>query len=505
MARKSGAESQSAHGFNDIIGIILVGFAVLLLVALLSYHPRDVSANGVPVNDPLRNWIGPIGAWMAYGFLRWVGFAVYLVPPLLLLVGLGCFFESFQYLRRRWLWTLVLFGCCVGLLDLYRDYLGGAEKSLFTTAGGILGLNLNQRIFVYFGTVGATLMFLMLYFISLLYLTNFKLGEWLRRLWSGMVRIKTGVPPQEQELEKRSKELQKQAKKLEQDVERSGLGADLQPVPEPTVRDLSVPQARPGGAKGKKPVEPAPVTGEEGEVITAQELQAVSTTDVTGGKSEPKKADSKPATDAEEKSEDQSASAPEPAPHPPARPKYAPKKPKPIMVAATPMIGNYQLPTHEFLQHPDTSIKPTESKEELMANARLMQQTLAQFYIDVSLGDITKGPTITRYELHPAPGVKMEKITGLSNNIAAALKAERIHILAPVPGKSSVGVEVPNAIKTKVIMRDILESDEWRNTKAKIPLALGKDVLRQPNRCGSRRNAPSLDCRQHWVGKVRLH
>lgn len=115
-----------------------------------------------------------------------------------------------------------------------------------------------------------------------------------------------------------------------------------------------------------------------------------------------------------------------------------------------------------------------------MANARLMQQTLAQFDIEVALGDITKGPTITRYELHPAPGVKLEKITSLSNNIAAALKAERIHILAPVPGKSSVGVEVPNAVKTKVIMRDLLESDEWRTTKAKIPLALGKDVYGKP-------------------------
>jgi len=116
----------------------------------------------------------------------------------------------------------------------------------------------------------------------------------------------------------------------------------------------------------------------------------------------------------------------------------------------------------------------------LMANARLMQQTLAQFDIEVQLGDITKGPTITRYELHPAPGVKLEKITALNNNIAAALKAERIHILAPVPGKSSVGVEVPNTVKTKVIMRDLLEAEEWRNTKARIPLALGKDVYGHP-------------------------
>jgi len=115
-----------------------------------------------------------------------------------------------------------------------------------------------------------------------------------------------------------------------------------------------------------------------------------------------------------------------------------------------------------------------------MANARLMQNTLGQFGIEVTLGDITKGPTITRYELHPAPGIKLEKIANLSNNISAALKAERINILAPIPGKSSVGVEVPNAVKTKVIMRDLLESPEWENSKARIPVVLGKDVYGKP-------------------------
>jgi len=163
-------------------------------------------------------------------------------------------------------------------------------------------------------------------------------------------------------------------------------------------------------------------------------VAAATSADVLGkgaDKPEPKaEADEKP----ESKNGDGKPEA-EPAPAPAAptpRTRPAPRKPKPIAVASTPMIGNYQLPTIDFLQTPDPTIRPTESKEELMANARLMQQTLAQFDIEVALGDITKGPTITRYELHPAPGVKLEKITGLSNNIAAALKAERIHILAPV-------------------------------------------------------------------------
>jgi S-DNA-T family DNA segregation ATPase FtsK/SpoIIIE len=381
------------------------------------------------------------------------------------------------------------------LLDLYKPYLGRLTTNLNCPAGGVLGQVLNAHIFGYFGTVGGTIIFLMFSFISILYLTNFRLGAWMNAIWAA--RNVTPIKSEREEnLEKRAKDLEKRKKDLEAEVARSGLGADLKPVPEPTVRDLSVPQQK--GAKLRKGVveqvqEPQPA--EDCEVISAREIAAASTQEVLGKKKESADVEPKPAESKKEAgsndapaSRELPAKSEEPATDPardsappmPARPKLLPKKPKPITVAATPLIGNYQLPSIDFLQHPDQTLKPTESKEELMANARLMQQTLAQFDIDVSLGDITKGPTITRYELHPAPGVKMEKIAALNNNIAAALKAERINILAPVPGKSSVGVEVPNAVKTKVIMRDLLESEEWRSTKAKIPLALGKDVYGNP-------------------------
>jgi DNA segregation ATPase FtsK/SpoIIIE, S-DNA-T family len=232
---------------------------------------------------------------------------------------------------------------------------------------------------------------------------------------------------------------------------------------------------------------PTPVApDDESEVIPATEIAAATTEEILGKKpDEEKPVEEKTETPIAEKIDPEKSAEEKTEPEikitgvAPAKSR-APKKPKPITVAQTPMIGNYQLPPMDFLQHADMTLKPTESKEELMANARLMQQTLAQFDIEVQLGDITKGPTITRYELHPAPGVKLEKITALNNNLAAVLKAERIHILAPVPGKSSVGIEVPNAIKTKVIMRDLFESDEWRNTKARIPIALGKDVYGHP-------------------------
>lgn len=130
MARKTSANSEPGHGLNDVLGLALMGLAVLLLAALLSYDRHDVAENALPTNPSVRNWVGPFGAKLAFYWLRWVGAAAYEVPALLLLVGLGCFFAPFSYLRRRWPWTVVLFICCMGLLDLYKPYLRLLEINL---------------------------------------------------------------------------------------------------------------------------------------------------------------------------------------------------------------------------------------------------------------------------------------------------------------------------------------------------------------------------------------
>lgn len=485
-----------------------MALALLLFVSQLSFDRFDISFFRDPPNKPIHNWIGLGGAYVAWFSFLALGVIAYVLPWLLAFFGVGYLLQFLSYLREHlwWslIWSAVLVISLTGMFHIFdhAHWFGNLHVVIGAqSAGGFLGYasygqtrNYNFG-FSLLGPIGATIVYAALSLISLLFLTNFRLGEWIRFLLQpGGEKVSDGPSAQEAALERRARDLEKQAKQLQEQMARSGLGADLQPVPEPTVRDLSVPQAKgprfrkttlPESAKA---IEPA----DEGQVIPAKEVAAATTEDVLGKKTldkaiakaeEPKAVEAKNDISAEkddaekgvgQKSEDDikiTGIAP-------LRPKV--KKPKPITVAQTPIIGNYQLPSLDFLQLPDMSIKPTESREELMANARLMQQTLAQFDIDVSLGDITKGPTITRYELHPAPGVKLEKITALSNNIAAALKAERIHILAPVPGKSSVGVEVPNIVKTKVIMRDLLESDEWRATRAKIPLALGKDVYGHP-------------------------
>ena len=326
MARKVSVHSESSRGFNDIIGVVLMGFAVLLLVALFSYHPRDVSANILPTNPSVRNWIGPFGAWMACGCFRWTGAAAYLLPVLLFLVGLGCFFDGFAYLRRRWAWEVVLFLCCMGLLDLYKDHFDTLQRNINAPAGGIIGLNLNQHLFDYFGTAGATIIYLMLYFISLLFLTNFQLGNWVRSIWGRRPAMARGQEVPEQTLDRRANDLQKQVSKLQEQTDRSGLGPDMKPVPAPTVRDLSVPQAS-KSSSGRKPApptqpEPAKVLppADEGEVIPANEVKAATTEEILGKKSESadKSAETKPA---DAKADDPAAQKPEaePKPEPPNR------------------------------------------------------------------------------------------------------------------------------------------------------------------------------------------
>jgi DNA segregation ATPase FtsK/SpoIIIE, S-DNA-T family len=499
MSKKAAADSDNGPGkgeLDDVIGAVLVVLALLLFLAQISFSPHDLRYLTNPPNHPVHNWIGTIGANLAFATFFLLGLAAYLLPCLLVIFGLSRLLDAMAHLRRHNWWSaacgFVLLVAFTGLLHLsiHRsvDRIGGAD------AGGLLGMISYGQTprynygFALLAPIGATIAYLALGGISLLFLTKFELGAWLNRLWEARASTPKA---QEDALERRARDLEKQARKLQEQVDKSagGIGADLKPVPEPTVRDLSIPTNKSGtSVRVKKSAEPAvePAPPEEGVVIPAREVAAATTAEVLGKKASEKTDEPRPVEAAGAKdATDGKLATPADAPPEPvikidgaSKPK--PRKPKPITVASTPLIGNYQLPSLDFLQQPDTTVRPTESREELMANARLMQQTLAQFDIEVSLGDITKGPTITRYELHPAPGVKLEKITALNNNIAAVLKAERINILAPVPGKSSVGVEVPNAVKTKVIMRDLLESEEWTNTKARIPLALGKDVYGHP-------------------------
>lgn len=141
--------------------------------------------------------------------------------------------------------------------------------------------------------------------------------------------------------------------------------------------------------------------------------------------------------------------------------------------------GDYVFPPMKLLVEPQPPSEE-DSTEMHQQMADLLIRTLEEFGVKVTMGEVHAGPVITRYDVYPAPGVRVEKILSLDKNIALGLKALSVRILAPVPGKGCVGIEVPNRKTQAVFIRDILESEDWVNTKAEIPIALGKEVSGKP-------------------------
>ncbi|MFA5118900.1 MAG: DNA translocase FtsK [Candidatus Omnitrophota bacterium] len=142
-------------------------------------------------------------------------------------------------------------------------------------------------------------------------------------------------------------------------------------------------------------------------------------------------------------------------------------------------IGDYHLPSIDLMDLPPP-LEARHIKEDLTNNARILEDTLADFGIAVKVTDIERGPIITRYELEPAPGVKLNRIVALGDDISLAMKAQSVRIVAPIPGKARVGVEVPNSQSTLVFLREILASPEFQRSLSKLTLALGKDIAGKP-------------------------
>lgn len=139
----------------------------------------------------------------------------------------------------------------------------------------------------------------------------------------------------------------------------------------------------------------------------------------------------------------------------------------------------YKYPSVSLLQS-NTNKKDENEKKEIINNAKIIEETMRNFGIDATITQINRGPTITCYELSPSPGIKLSRIVSLSDNIALSLASSDIRIEAPIPGKSAVGIEVPNRSKDTVVLKEMLLTEEFRYLDSKLPLVLGKDVSGRP-------------------------
>jgi len=163
------------------------------------------------------------------------------------------------------------------------------------------------------------------------------------------------------------------------------------------------------------------------------------------------------------------------------KPKPEPvKKPKQQTFSFMESTGEFKLPPLDLLKDPPERKDMAIQRESLEMNARRLEKKLEDFNVHGEVKEIRPGPVITMYEFKPAPGVKISKVAGLSDDLALALRAPSIRIVAPIPGKAAIGIEIPNNQRIHVSLKEVLSDDSFTASKLKLPIALGKDITGSP-------------------------
>ena len=418
-----------------MLGLVLLGAGTLLFLALVSYNPEDVPS-WVPFiskqaggGGATENFIGPVGAIVAGAAYFLLGAASYLLAVVLIGFGGAKFLSHGLRLdRKRWAWIaafIVTGACLAGIQPWFLQ--SWKEHFNILGPGGWAGFALGRTVLAgLLGMVGATILLSLFYLASLIFMTGMHPVKFFKTL---MVAIPAWLR------ERREAKLERIRLEQEAAVEEAL---------------ATTPRSRPA-----RPRKKAPVPGEAEEEEPAEE-------------------ETVPAPPLPEPKIIDTGAAPVKKPPAPAPPKK--KETGPLGAVPDIHIENYQMPPLDLLESPDLAGRQSADPAELLAMQSSILDTLRQFGLEASAGDITRGPTVTRFELYPARGVRVDRIVSLEKDIARATRAEKINILAPIPGKDTVGIEIANSKKIKVTFRELLESDEWVNSKAKIPLALGKDV-----------------------------
>ncbi|SVE62170.1 uncharacterized protein METZ01_LOCUS515024, partial [marine metagenome] len=146
----------------------------------------------------------------------------------------------------------------------------------------------------------------------------------------------------------------------------------------------------------------------------------------------------------------------------------------------SPENGNYQIPSVNLLNNPLPIENSDEIKEEILISTSILERKLADFGVEGKVVQVLPGPVITLYEFEPAPGIKVSRILSLSDDLALAMRAFSLRILAPVPGKPVVGIEIPNIKKEVVSFKEVITSKEFVESDSKLMMVIGKDNIGEP-------------------------
>lgn len=382
---------------QEIKGIALGAAGLFLLIALLSFNANDLSFNTYSTGEQVRNFGGPLGAYLADLLFEWFfGLASYAIPVAMLFVSYKLLrFKELKWRNYKGIAFLVF------LVSLATLFAFSLESTMFLgqkiSTGGLVGIEIANALKSLLGIPGALLLILPVLAVSIMILSRFSFmlfaGWSLGALKSRWANYR----------------------------EKQALNRQLRDKAEPR-GERSAPQIRP----------PAPA-------ITQPEP----------ARKKAKKQDEAKAAPVQETFD------------------FAKSE------------GNYRTPPLSLLDTPSTN-RQQHDHEVLTMSARLLEKKLRDFNVEGEVVEICPGPVITMFEYAPGPGIKVNRIAGLADDLSMALQALSIRIVAPIPGKGVVGIEIPNREREMVFLKEIFGCEDFHRGKMKLPLALGKNIAGLP-------------------------
>ncbi len=414
------AKTKQTDGQNrEILGILLMALGMLVLIGLISYHPQDYPNSGS--TEHVHNWLGLAGAFLSYYlYVYTIGYPCLIFPFLIFLFGWNLFFQKgFRPFFRISAYVLAL-GIFLSTALAMREAVSEQGSRFGYRLSGLLGGFFAEILAKYLGAVGSVVVLLTFLILFLISATSWSMREAVLAFRDELAGVIAG-------LKKR-----KPQPRVKPQVGNPSAAAVSKPPIQIIRPDTEVP-ATPRPQKTVAPAGPIPSSTE-----SIKRPAAV-----------PRPADVHPET---------RASAP------PAH--------------AVPQ-GVYTLPPLDLL-NPPADEKWSEDTGQLEKKAQFLEEKLGEFGVQGSVAGVQPGPVITRFEVTPAPGVKVSRFVGVQDDLALVMRASRVRVIAPIPGKAAVGIEIPNEKMATVSLREILASGAFQNATSKLSIALGKTTDGKP-------------------------
>ncbi len=413
---------------NEIKAIIILACGVILLASLISFVPEDLPWYTSHPNIPAKNLVRIVGAYMAGSLFFVFGYSSYALVVFLLFWGWNKLASrQLKFSFVKFFSFAILFCALSGLFGLF------SASSMAQRFGrsGIIGLVLSDFLLQYCGLIGSYIILLTITALSSIVIGEFLISPLLFRITDKTTDILGAVQDKFQ-------------------ISSNGVVSKFSPRMSSRVENET--KALKEKLKQKmKAVAPVSARFPKDDVESVSQPRVLKTPPLP----------------------------PKPAPKPQIHIAETPKE-RPVIAEQKPkVVGTYSLPSLDLLEDPP-AVATDKLENNLVLGARVLEETLADFNVSARVADIERGPVITRYELEPAPGVKVQKITTLADDIALALKASSVRIVAPIPGKNRVGIEVPNGATASVYLKEVLGHSDFRQSDSKLVLALGKDIAGKP-------------------------